>query len=189
MEEYDPSKETISQFLNRKNDSDEKETEEDLKDKPKELIINDGKIDFDPEDSINFNPGKDIAAHFGLKPEEIDAFSNISEKLFKLEQAQVVYNKSITDQIVQGGRNVTVTPAIKLWESYLDKLVDIKMLSFLCDLVELDQKVKDSIVEKEVSKKFLPLQPKKKEDNSINIEELSNQLNHISMMVSKRSKQ
>ena len=58
MEPYDPSKETISQFLSRKNDSDEKETEEETEEgveKVKNLIINDGKIDYDAEDAKKYD--------------------------------------------------------------------------------------------------------------------------------------
>lgn len=146
-------KEDLETLGESNGESFEELTEDEKINQVQKLFLNDGKLDYDIKSPINFKIGEE-AEHFNLKAEELDRFSEIYEYLYKLGFSQAVYNKSLRDQIKQKGNKVDISKAVSTWESMLDKLCDIKMLSFLCDLVEIPSDVKNKIMDKTVDRFF-----------------------------------
>jgi hypothetical protein len=148
-------------------------------------FIDDGKLDYDAKSSINFNIGH-IAEHFGLKPEELNRFSEIYEKQYRLLLSQAVYNKSIQDQLKQKTDKVKIDKAVQDWQSMLNKILDLEMLEFLCNLSSLTDDVKKQIIAKEVDK-FFGSQPTTSPKRDITQTEILGQLQSISHILRKRA--
>lgn len=131
----------------------QEETEEEKVSKTQTLFLDDGRLDYDIKYPINFKVGE-IAEHFNLSSEELDRFSDIYEELYKIQFSHAVYVKSIQDQIKQKANKIDISRAISTHSSNLDKLSDLKMLSFLCDLVKIDESLKTKIIDKQIDSLF-----------------------------------
>ena len=127
-------------------------SEEEKENATQKLFLDDGKLDYDPKFPINFNIGE-IAEHFNLTSDELNRFSEIYEKIHRIMFSQSVYNKSLQDQIKQKGNKMDIGRAVSTWSNMLDKLCDLKMLGFLCDLVELGD-LKTKVMDREIEKLF-----------------------------------
>lgn len=146
------------------------------------LFIDDGKLDYDAKFPLRFDI-EEIASHFNLKEDELKRFSGIYEKIHRLQLSQVVYNKSLQDQLKQKGNKMDISRAVNTWANMLDKLCDIKMLDFLCDLVEMGE-LKAKIIDKEIEKLFSkPVINLNKTNNLENT--ISDQLTSITRKLSK----
>lgn len=146
------------------------------------LFIDDGKLDYDAKFPLRFDI-EEIASHFNLKEDELKRFSEIYEKIHRLQLSQVVYNKSLQDQLKQKGNKMDISRAVSTWANMLDKLCDIKMLDFLCDLVEMGE-LKSKIIDKEIEKLFSkPVINLNKTNNLENT--ISDQLTSITRKLSK----
>lgn len=146
------------------------------------LFIDDGKLDYDAKFPLRFDI-EEIASHFNLKEDELKRFSEIYEKIHRLQLSQVVYNKSLQDQLKQKGNKMDISRAVTTWANMLDKLCDIKMLDFLCDLVEMGE-LKSKIIDKEIEKLFSkPVINLNKTNNLENT--ISDQLTSITRKLSK----
>lgn len=148
-------------------------------------FIDDGKLDYDSKYNINFNIGH-IAKHFGLKEEELNRFSEIYEKQYRLLLSQAVYNKSIQDQLKQKTDRVKIDKAVQDWQSMLNKILDLEMLEFLCNLSSLSDDVKKQIIAKELDK-FFGAQPTTSPKRDITQKEILGQLQSISHILRKRA--
>lgn len=148
-------------------------------------FIDDGKIDYDSKSNINFNIGH-IAKHFGLKEEELNRFSEIYERQYHLLLSQTVYNKSIQDQLKQKTDKVSIDKAVQDWQSMLNKILDLEMLEFLCNLSNLSDEIKKQIITREVDK-FFGSQPTTAPKKDITQNEILGQLQGISHILRKRA--
>ena len=129
------------------------ESEDDKINKTQVDFIDDGKIDYDSKSPLNFKIGN-VAKHVNLKAEDLDRFSDIYEELYNLALSQSVYHKSLQDQIKQKGNKVEVNKAFADWSKMLDNVSNLKMLSFICDIVGINESIKSQIMTKEVEKLF-----------------------------------
>ena len=129
------------------------ESEEEKVSKTQSLFLDDGKLDYDIKYPINFKIGE-IAEHFNLSSEELDRFSDIYEELYKIQFSHAVYVKSLQDQIKQKANKIDISRAMSTHSSNLDKLSDLKMLSFLCDLIKIDETLKTKILDKQIDSLF-----------------------------------
>ena len=127
-------------------------SEEEKETATQKLFLDDGKLDYDAKFPLRFDI-EEIACHFNLTEDELKRFSEIYEKIHRLQLSQAVYNKSLQDQLKQKGNKIDISRAVSTWTNMLDKLCDIKMLDFLCDLVEMGE-LKTKIVDKEIEKLF-----------------------------------
>lgn len=142
------------EILENSDDLSEEEQEEQAIEKTQVDFIDDGTFDYDAKTKLNFKIDK-VAEHFNnLSPEDLNRFSDIYEEQFNTLQSQAIYNKSIKDQISQKGIKVNFDKAMSTWTSMLDKICDIKMLDFLCDLVKLSEEHKKHIMSREIDKLF-----------------------------------
>jgi hypothetical protein len=173
-----------SLFKKRKNELKEDEKEPSIN----KIIVDDGTIDFDikKEDGLKFLVGKEVSKYFPvMKPEEIDVYASNTEELYKLRIAYTLYNKSLKDQIKQKGLNIELD--IEKESELFEKLLDIKRLGFLIDVVGLNDDLKDKILDRELDKKFAKLDNKKK-DSSVEkeLEKLNNTISSMRHYISKK---
>lgn len=186
-EDFDPSKENLFDYTKRMQDLNEIEDEETLDNTKIETILDDGKLDLNQKEMLNFTPGSIIADKVNLTKEEIDRFSEIYEEIYKVGKSFTTYNKSIQDQLKQSGMNVSIEQSSMQWEYALDKLLDLKMLKFLCDLVfGQDKEIRDKIINNEIDKKF-PSQTQQQINTNQNYDDLIEQLTRISRKAQKRN--
>ena len=173
-----------SLFKKRKNELKEDEKEPSIN----KIIVDDGTIDFNikKEDGLKFLVGKEVSKYFPvMKPEEIDVYASNTEELYKLRIAYTLYNKSLKDQIKQKGLNIELD--IEKESELFEKLLDIKRLGFLIDVVGLNDDLKDKILDRELDKKFAKLDNKKK-DSSVEkeLEKLNNTISSMRHYISKK---
>ena len=132
----------------------EQDNEEDEEILKEQAILDDGSLDFDVENGINFRPGSEVVKHFKeITAEEIDRFGDSTEKYYKLKLSHAAYCKSITDQIKQKGLNIDET-YFKQEPNILEKLIDISRFEYLLSLVELSDASKEAILIREIDKKL-----------------------------------
>lgn len=187
QKDFDPSKENLFDYTKRMQDLNEIEDEETLDNTKIETILDDGKLDLNQKEMLNFTPGSIIADKVNLTKEEIDRFSEIYEEIYKVGKSFTTYNKSIQDQLKQSGMNVSIEQSSMQWEYALDKLLDLKMLKFLCDLVfGQDKEIRDKIINNEIDKKF-PSQTQQQINTNQNYDDLIEQLTRISRKAQKRN--
>lgn len=175
----------LESLFKKRKKSYEEDSEKKVK---KELILDDGTVDFDvkKEDGINFVVGKEIVKHFPtLDSKKVDIYSSSTEEIFKLKLAYSIYNKSLRDQIKQKGLNIELD--FEKESEQFEKLLEIKRLGFLIDVVGLNEDLKDKILDRELDKKFAKLDNKKK-DNSVEkeLEKLNNTISSMRHFFSKK---
>lgn len=162
----------------------ENEEDEELLGK-EEAIIDDGSLDFNVENGINFKPGKDVSKFFKeISEEEVDRFCESTEKLYKLKLSHAVYCKSIVDQIKQKGLNID-TRYFEQEPNILEKLIDISRFEYLLSLVDLSNEAKDAILLREIDKRFSkPIENVSKPDT--NIVELTDAIKSLNKVIRKK---
>lgn len=163
----------------------EEENSEDEETLKEETIVDDGSLDFNIENGINFRPGKDVIKFFKeVSQEEIDRFSESTEKFYKLKLAHAVYCKSIIDQIKHKGLNIDVTYFEKE-PLILEKLIDISRFEYLLSLVNLSEESKNAILIREIDKRFSKqIDTSNKSDT--NIVELTDAINSLNKLIRKK---
>lgn len=146
------------------------------------LFIDDEKLDYNIKSDLVFKIGE-IANHFNLKPEELDRFANVYESIHRLQFSQAILHKSLKDQLKQKGNKIEINRGLSTWESMLDKLSDVKMMDFLCNLVGINEEYKDKIMSKEIDKLFGPTTT-----NTLNIPkniERNEQMDNLAVLMKK----
>lgn len=179
------NKYSLNNLMKQREKQLEEENEEDEETLKDQTIIDDGSLDFNIEDGINFKPGKEVCKYFKeVTQSEIDRFSESTENFYKLKLSHSVYCKSIIDQIKHKGLNIDVTYFEKE-PLILEKLIDISRFEYLLSLVNLSEDSKNAILIREIDKRF-----SKQVDNSnksdTNIVELTDAINSLNKLIRKK---
>lgn len=163
------------------------DSDDDEKPKIQQVILDDGSLDFDIKDGINFKPGKECVEHFGeLKPEDIDKFGENTKNCYELILAHNVYCKSIVDQITQKGLN-TDTTYWKQEPTIFEKLVEFSRFEFLLSLTSISQESKNAILAREIDKKFAKAQDNsQRNQQDTNIANLADSINSLNKFLRKK---
>lgn len=164
----------------------QEESEEDEEVFKSSMIIDDGSLNFNVEEGINFRPGKDVVQHFKeVTQEEIDRFAENTEKCYKLKLAHSIYCKSIVDQIVQKGLNID-TKYFEAEPNLLEKFIDIQRFEFLLSLVGLSEEAKNAILIREIDKKFSKAVDSSNKTTDPNIVELTEAIKSLHKIIKKK---
>jgi hypothetical protein len=168
---------SLESLMKQREEQLQQENEEDEEVLKEQAIIDDGYLDFDIENGINFRPGSDVVKYFKeLSQEDIDRFGDSTEKYYKLKLAHSVYCKSITDQIKQKGLNIDDT-YFKQEPNILEKLIDISRFEYLLSLVDLSDSSREAILIREIDKRFSKAVEQPKDNSNIELIDAIKSLN------------